>query len=312
VLPTWMSDIVKLKDLLDEDASASESKNESRILLFEVNELETIENTKFYESRVADYDANLHLTFDTHGESEDQVRLSLISKTDPKGKTVLDLAAGTGRDSVKFVEFCDKDVKLIALDPALEMLKVSRTQVNKLDFEALYLRASAEQIPLADNSVDVVYSFGGFNEFADKAKAMSEISRVARPGARVLLCDEGIPTWWRDTDFYRTLVLTNPQFASHPPLEFLPTKIHDVELSWAVGETFWVLSFKIADKEPTGNFDIPIPGKKGGTLRTRYEGNVQGVTSTTRELLSDYVQNHDLSEHEVVDRAIRNFLSERS
>jgi hypothetical protein len=64
-----MSDIVKLKDLLDEDASASESKNDSRILLFEVNQLETIENTKFYESRVADYDANFHLTFDNHGES---------------------------------------------------------------------------------------------------------------------------------------------------------------------------------------------------------------------------------------------------
>ncbi len=266
-----------------------------------------LENNAFYDSRLEAYDENLHLTFDAHGEVEAVVRKDLISRMSPDGKTILELGAGTGRDSVIFLGSFD-DVRLLVLEPAPGMLRAALEKIIKIGEPALAIHSGAEKIPLPDDSVQGVYSFGGFNEFADKKAVMNEIVRVCEPGAKVLLCDEGIPPWWRNTDFYRILRHTNAQFESQAPLEYLPVEARNVELFWVVGETFWVISFDVAAGPPQGNFDIPIPGAKGGTLNTRYFGQVEGVSSEVREALSDYVSSGIESEHSVLEKALRNYL----
>lgn len=50
--------------------------------------------------------------------------------------------------------------------------------------------ACAEDLPFADNSFDIVYHIGGINFFNDKAKAMQEMLRVAKPGTKILIADE--------------------------------------------------------------------------------------------------------------------------
>ena len=50
--------------------------------------------------------------------------------------------------------------------------------------------ACAEDLPFADNSFDIVYHIGGINFFNDKAKAMQEMLRVAKPGTKLLIADE--------------------------------------------------------------------------------------------------------------------------
>ncbi len=52
------------------------------------------------------------------------------------------------------------------------------------------VHGSAEDLPFADNSFDVVFHSGGINFFSDKAKAISKIIRVAKPGTKILITDE--------------------------------------------------------------------------------------------------------------------------
>lgn len=270
------------------------------------------ESAEFYDSRVTAYDENLHLTFETHGEEENKVRSDLIRNLNVEGKTVLELASGTGRDSAILSHEVGPDGGLIALDPAGGMLSVACKKLSGFGTPFICIEGSAEEIPLKTDSIDVVYSFGGFNEFADKSSALREIVRVAKPGARVLICDEGIPQWWRNTDFYQVLCHTNAQFAAEPPIDFLPVEARNTTLRWVNGETFWVIEFEIGEGEPTANFDIPIPGTKGGTLRTRYYGKVQGVSLDTRAKLNDFLKNSPMSEHEVVDAALVKFLGSKT
>lgn len=266
-------------------------------------------NNRFYDSRLESYEKNLHITFDTHNESELDVRKMLTASISPESKTVLELGSGTGRDSLLFLEEY-QNVNLIMLEPAPGMLDFARQKLRQKGLHGLALQAPAEQIPLPDNTVDAVYSFGGFNEFVDKPKVLSEIERVSKPGSKILLADEGIPVWWRETDFYKVLVHTNPQFASVPPLDILPPSSAQVQLRWVIGETFWVLNYEVSEGEPRGNFDIPIPGKRGGTLSTRYFGKVEGVSKELRRLIDIEVDKSEMSEHQLIEKAVRNFLKQ--
>nr|NLI49923.1 class I SAM-dependent methyltransferase [Propionibacterium sp.] len=55
---------------------------------------------------------------------------------------------------------------------------------------------NGEQLPFADDSFDLVFHIGGINFFDDKAAALAEMARVAKPGTHVLVADEterGVP-----------------------------------------------------------------------------------------------------------------------
>ena len=268
---------------------------------------QNVESNSFYDGRTLAYDDYLHLTFDTHGVDEWQLRRSLAQRLNPGGKVILELGAGTGRDSLIFLQEFN-DVQLILLEPAPKMLEVAKSKILAAGKSALALQSPAHEITLPDQSVEGIYSFGGFNEFAEKDKVLSEIVRVSKPGARVLISDEGIPQWWRETDFFRVLHHTNPQFSGKPPLDLLPQEVRNVHLNWEVGETFWVLYFEIGRGQPSGFFDIPIPGKRGGTLNSRFYGKVEGVSRETRSAISAFLDSSNLSEHEVVETALRNYL----
>lgn len=52
------------------------------------------------------------------------------------------------------------------------------------------VHGSAEDLPFADNSFDIVFHSGGINFFSDKAKVISEMIRVAKPGTKILIANE--------------------------------------------------------------------------------------------------------------------------
>jgi SAM-dependent methyltransferase len=104
----------------------------------------------------------------------------------PDAMRVLDLAAGTGPLSRQLLA---RGLEVVAVEPLDEM----RAHVPA---DALALRGTAEQIPLADSSVDAVVVGQAFHWF-DGPAAMAEIARVLRPGGTVgllwLLADDSDP-----------------------------------------------------------------------------------------------------------------------
>lgn len=95
------------------------------------------------------------------------------------GSVVVDLAAGTGQLSRRFAPL---GVDLIAVEPAANMRAVLKERLPTVRSEA----GTAEAIPSADGSVDVVAVGNAFHHF-ERRKAFAEIHRVLRPGGVLAL-----------------------------------------------------------------------------------------------------------------------------
>ncbi|NJD19444.1 MAG: class I SAM-dependent methyltransferase [Gemmatimonadetes bacterium] len=89
----------------------------------------------------------------------------------------LDVGCGTGRSSVALAERC----RLVyALDPSFDMLRRAAAHPR-----VRYLRGTAERLPLATGSCDVV-TFAGSLFYADVGAAAAEVARVGRGGIAVV------------------------------------------------------------------------------------------------------------------------------
>jgi SAM-dependent methyltransferase len=106
------------------------------------------------------------------------------------GDTVLDVGSGSGTDALIAARLVGPNGKVWALDMTPAMARKLRDLAGGLGLGNLeVLEASAEAIPLADASVDVVTSNGMLNLVPDKRRAIAEIFRVLKPGGRVQIAD---------------------------------------------------------------------------------------------------------------------------
>ena len=61
----------------------------------------------------------------------------------------------------------------------------------------------------------------------------------------------------------------------------------------------------VGEGEPVGNFDIEIPGIRGGTLRTRYLGQLESVTPETKRLIERAREKRGISMHQWLEEVTR-------
>jgi SAM-dependent methyltransferase len=102
------------------------------------------------------------------------------------GETVLELAAGVGQTGLLAAEAVGVDGRLISSDFSAAMVEAAERLAAKLGVTNVEHRIiDAEDIDLADASVDAVVCRWGFMLFADPARALAEARRVLRPGGRL-------------------------------------------------------------------------------------------------------------------------------
>lgn len=275
-----------------------------------VPEQHTVE---FYDGRVDAYDMYLPLTFHTHNEDEESLRRMFISKLQAeRGDRILDLACGTGRDSELIANVLGEEGELFMADIAPGMLRRCQERMTSVQLKTKqFAIASASYLPFPDKFFDGVYSFGGLGEFPDIRQSLAEMVRVTKVGGRIVVGDESIPIWLRETEFAKILATTNPQFMANLPLAEMPIEARDVVLQWVIGGVFYLIDFRVAEGEPQANFDFEIPGQRGGTYRTRYEGQLEGVTPEAKHLAMEAQKMSGLSMHKWLDEVVRNAAMEQ-
>jgi ubiquinone/menaquinone biosynthesis C-methylase UbiE len=258
------------------------------------------------------YDAAVDWLFKSYYENEDDVREHMVNQLGltPNAR-VLEIGCGTGRDSFRIArrlgeqgEFFVQDLSEQMVFKTRQRLEAEREQLG-LSASIDYFVSTARFLPFPDGFFDAVFHFGGFNNFSDPKKTLGEITRVVKQDGRVVVGDESLPPWLEGTEFGEVIITNNPLFKHKVPLESLPENARDVTLRWVLGGCFYLIDFKVGDGPPQIDLDLPHKGWRGGTMRTRYYGRMEGVTPEARAMAIEAAKARGISVHEWLDTLVR-------
>ena len=196
----------------------------------------------YYEGRARWYDWANRLAALVRGESATNERRKAVRRLNLKpGDRVLEVSAGTGSNLSLIAEEVGPAGRMVGLDISPAMLSRCRRKLRGRGLQADLVKGEAAHLPFRDGGLDAVFHHGGIAEFGDRQGAIAEMVRVARPGARVVICDPGLPTDRKLSLASRLLLRLQPIYAQPPPADLIPPTARDVRVSWFHGGAWYMI-----------------------------------------------------------------------
>jgi ubiquinone/menaquinone biosynthesis C-methylase UbiE len=197
-----------------------------------------------YETIAGFYDDTQRVWYDLKGMDRDALYLSSyldLLEIKP-GDSVLETSVGTGLN----FKYLPRGVKLFGLDLSPEMLSRCQANLRRWELDASLFVGNAETLPFANSSFDVVFHVGGINFFSDRAQAIREMIRVAKPGSLILIADE---TEVHAKSVYENFPITGRYFKNRKqpvtaPVDLVPSQMQEVRLLPLLDGHFYALTFR--------------------------------------------------------------------
>lgn len=101
------------------------------------------------------------------------------------GEKVLEIGVGVGTD---ILQYAKNKSEVYGVDLSRNSVEITRLNLKRLGLEAKFLDvADAESLPFADNTFDLIFSFGVLHHTPNTEKAIAEIRRVLRPEGKAII-----------------------------------------------------------------------------------------------------------------------------
>ena len=158
-----------------------------------------------------------------------------------EGDRVLEVSVGTGRN----LQFLPRGAQYFGLDISWGMLKQCQRNARKWNLDISLFMGNAECLPFKNETFDVVFHFGGINFFNDRAAAIREMIRVAKPGTKFVIGDENEDLAQR----YENIPVMDGWYGNRAqaitaPIDLLPPEMQEVRVKDISGGDLYCLSFR--------------------------------------------------------------------
>lgn len=110
-----------------------------------------------------------------------------------KGNIILDAASGTGDFAIEFKKITGEEGKVIAVDFSSEMLKISSEKSKILNLKIEHYEQDISALNFPDNYFDIASIGFGVRNFDNPTKALTEIARVLKNNAKIIILETGQP-----------------------------------------------------------------------------------------------------------------------
>jgi arsenite methyltransferase len=128
------------------------------------------------------------------------------------GLSILDVGAGTGFLTVELAQRCGPDTKIIAVDPWTAAVRRLLGKLDRLGLRNVrVMEQDAATIDLPDETIDVVVSNLGINNFDNPAAVLRTCFRVAKPNARLVLTTNLVGHMKEFYEVYRATLIETGQ-----------------------------------------------------------------------------------------------------
>ena len=179
----------------------------------------------------------------------------------PKKGFWVDLGAGRGQVAIPLIEATSNPV--VMLDPDAEAMSrgLEIAREKGLQDHLFAVVGVAEDMPFADNSVDLVVSRGSIFFWDDPVKGLQEVYRVLRPGGKAMIgggMGNTYPKWAAEEFFRRRrehLDQGDPEKKKH----FIEVRSSETFRRWA--EDAKLPDFEVAAKRALSADDLPVQGR---------------------------------------------------